>query len=112
MIRHKATITMSATMVAPARVGVQSRARASRTVACPRTRSFETSRTGSTDDQAARLLGVPVGTYTHHAGSMHVNIPDLPRARAIVREAATRAPPGPAGPAGGAFPLTRHAHRA
>ena len=44
-------------------------------------------------EHAARLLGVPVGTYTHHAGSMHVNIPDLPRARAIVREAAATAPP-------------------
>ena len=26
-------------------------------------------------EHAARLLGVPVGTYTHHADSMHVNDP-------------------------------------
>ena len=44
-------------------------------------------------EHAARLLGVPVGTYTHHAGSMHVNDRDLPRARAIVREASHTAPP-------------------
>jgi thymidylate synthase len=44
-------------------------------------------------EHAARLLGVPVGTYTHHAGSMHVNDRDLPRARAIVREASDTALP-------------------
>jgi thymidylate synthase len=44
-------------------------------------------------EHAARILGVPVGTYTHHAGSMHVNVPDLPRVRAIVREASHTAPP-------------------
>ena len=44
-------------------------------------------------EHAARLLGVPVGTYTHHAGSMHVNDRDLPTARAIVREARHTAPP-------------------
>ena len=26
-------------------------------------------------EHAGRLLGVPVGTYTHHAGSMHINTP-------------------------------------
>lgn len=40
-------------------------------------------------EHAARLLGVGVGTYTHHTGSMHINIPDLPRARSIIREART-----------------------
>jgi thymidylate synthase len=44
-------------------------------------------------EHAARLLGVPVGTYTHHADSMHINLPDLPRARAILREAAQTSPP-------------------
>jgi thymidylate synthase len=44
-------------------------------------------------EHAARLLGVRVGDYTHHAGSMHVNVPDLPRARAIVVEAGQAAPP-------------------
>ena len=44
-------------------------------------------------EHAARLLRVPVGTYSHHAGSMHVNGPDLPRARAIVREASDTALP-------------------
>jgi thymidylate synthase len=44
-------------------------------------------------EHAARLLGLPVGTYTHHVGSMHVNHRDLPRARAIVREASQTAPP-------------------
>jgi len=44
-------------------------------------------------ERAARLLDVRLGTYTHHAGSMHVNIPDLPKARAIVREATASAPP-------------------
>lgn len=38
-------------------------------------------------EYAARLLGVPVGSYTHHADSMHVNLPDLPQAEAILREA-------------------------
>lgn len=45
-------------------------------------------------EHTARLLGVPVGTYTHHAGSMHVNNRDLPRARAIVREASHTIPTG------------------
>ena len=44
-------------------------------------------------EYAARLLGVPLGAYTHHAGSMHINTPDLPKARAIVREAQKTAPP-------------------
>lgn len=38
-------------------------------------------------EHAACLLGVPVGNYTHHADSMHVNLPDLPRVEAILREA-------------------------
>jgi thymidylate synthase len=44
-------------------------------------------------EYAARLLGVPVGTYTHHAGSMHINTPDLPKASVIVREATNTPPP-------------------
>jgi thymidylate synthase len=44
-------------------------------------------------EHAARLLGARVGSYTHHAGSMHVNFPDLPRALAIVAEARQAAPP-------------------
>jgi thymidylate synthase len=44
-------------------------------------------------EYAARLLGARVGTYTHHAGSMHINLPDLPKARAIVREATNALPP-------------------
>jgi thymidylate synthase len=44
-------------------------------------------------EYAARLLGTKVGAYTHHAGSMHINLPDLAKARAIVREATDTAPP-------------------
>jgi len=44
-------------------------------------------------EYAARLLGAKVGSYTHHAGSMHINVPDLAKARAIVHEATDRAPP-------------------
>jgi thymidylate synthase len=44
-------------------------------------------------EYAARLLGAHLGTYTHHAGSMHINTPDLPKASAIVREATNKAPP-------------------
>lgn len=44
-------------------------------------------------EYAARLLGAQLGTYTHHAGSMHINTPDLARASAIVREATNKAPP-------------------
>ncbi|MDQ2873303.1 MAG: thymidylate synthase [Actinomycetota bacterium] len=44
-------------------------------------------------EHAARLLGARVGSYTHHAGSMHVNVSDLPRALAIVAEARQAAPP-------------------
>jgi thymidylate synthase len=43
-------------------------------------------------EHAARLLGMAVGTYTHFAGSMHVNTPDLAKARAIVSEARHTAP--------------------
>jgi thymidylate synthase len=44
-------------------------------------------------EYAARLLGVRVGGYTHHAGSMHINLPDLAKADAIVRQATSAAPP-------------------
>lgn len=47
---------------------------------------------------AARLLGVPVGTYTHHVGSMHINTLDLDQVRAILAEADT-------GIGGGPFPV-------
>jgi thymidylate synthase len=50
-------------------------------------------------EHAARLLGVPAGSYTHHVDSMHVNLPDLPRAEAILREAGHAAwPRFPAAP--------------
>jgi thymidylate synthase len=35
----------------------------------------------------ARRLGVPVGTYTHHVGSMHINKLHLPKVEAILAEA-------------------------
>lgn len=35
---------------------------------------------------AARQLGVPVGTYTHYAGSMHIADRDLPRIRQVLGE--------------------------
>jgi len=35
---------------------------------------------------AARLLDVPVGTYTHHVGSMHINVLDMPRVTAMITE--------------------------
>lgn len=35
---------------------------------------------------AARQLGVPVGTYTHYAGSMHIADRDLPRIRQVLAE--------------------------
>jgi thymidylate synthase len=35
---------------------------------------------------AARLLDVEVGTYTHHVGSMHINILDVPRVAAMIGE--------------------------
>lgn len=35
---------------------------------------------------AARLLDVPVGTYTHHVGSMHINVLDLPWVTAMITE--------------------------
>src|SRR4051812_41804267 len=40
---------------------------------------------------AACLLGVDVGMYTHHVGSMHLNIPDLDQARAMLAEGDTPA---------------------
>jgi thymidylate synthase len=44
-------------------------------------------------EHAARLLGVPLGSYSHYAGSMHVNVQDLSRACTIVREAGHACPP-------------------
>jgi thymidylate synthase len=35
---------------------------------------------------AARQLGVPVGTYAHYAGSMHIADRDLPRIRQVLAE--------------------------
>jgi thymidylate synthase len=46
---------------------------------------------------AARLLGVPVGTYAHHVGSMHINVRDLDQVRAILTETETRAGTGDVG---------------
>ena len=34
----------------------------------------------------ARLLGVKVGTYAHHVGSMHINILDIPKVESILAE--------------------------
>ncbi len=48
---------------------------------------------------AARLLGVPVGTYAHHAGSMHINLPDLPKVEAILADQDRAAFPPSAMPA-------------
>ncbi|OJF10757.1 thymidylate synthase [Couchioplanes caeruleus] len=39
-------------------------------------------------EYTARRLGVPVGTYAHHVGSMHINLLDLDRVDAILTEAA------------------------
>ncbi|MDM4721379.1 thymidylate synthase [Micromonospora sp. WMMA1363] len=39
-------------------------------------------------EYTARRLGVEVGTYAHHVGSMHVNLLDLDRVDAILAEAA------------------------
>ncbi|RZU51225.1 thymidylate synthase [Krasilnikovia cinnamomea] len=36
---------------------------------------------------AARRLGVPVGSYTHHVGSMHINVLDREKVAAILAEA-------------------------
>jgi thymidylate synthase len=35
---------------------------------------------------AARLLAVRVGTYAHHVGSMHINVRDLDKVKAILAE--------------------------
>jgi thymidylate synthase len=53
---------------------------------------------------AARLLGVPVGTYTHHVGSMHVNTLDLDQVHAMLAEADTHAASTPQ-PGGRAEPF-------
>lgn len=37
---------------------------------------------------AARHLGVEIGTYAHHVGSMHVNVNDLPKVDAMLTERA------------------------
>lgn len=38
---------------------------------------------------AARLLGVELGTYTHHVGSLHIAESDLPRVQRVLAEAAS-----------------------
>lgn len=43
-------------------------------------------------EYAARQLGVPVGSYTHHVGSMHINMSDVDRVRAMLAEADTAHP--------------------
>jgi thymidylate synthase len=43
---------------------------------------------------AARRLGVPVGSYTHHVGSMHINVFDVDRVAAMLAEA-DESPAGP-----------------
>lgn len=43
-------------------------------------------------EYAARHLGVAVGTYTHHVGSMHINVLDIDRVNAILAEANTPRP--------------------
>ena len=40
-------------------------------------------------EYAARQLGVAVGTYTHHVGSMHINVLDIDRVNAMLQEATT-----------------------
>ncbi|MFG1995283.1 thymidylate synthase [Actinoplanes sp. NPDC048988] len=48
---------------------------------------------------AARQLGVEPGSYTHHVGSMHINVLDQEKVRAILHEAdTTPAPPFPGTP--------------
>ncbi|ASW53119.1 hypothetical protein [Plantactinospora sp. KBS50] len=48
---------------------------------------------------AARRLGVDVGTYTHHVGSMHINVLDIAKVEAILAEAdRTTAPTFPRSP--------------
>ena len=44
---------------------------------------------------AARLLGVPVGTYSHYAGSMHIADGNLPRIREALAEARGAGRAGP-----------------
>jgi thymidylate synthase len=39
---------------------------------------------------AAVLLGLDLGTYTHHVGSLHIGDRDLPQVRRVLHEAATR----------------------
>ncbi|WP_198154163.1 thymidylate synthase [Catenuloplanes japonicus] len=48
-------------------------------------------------EHAAALLGAEVGDYTHHAGSMHINLPDIPRALEIIDDA-HRSPSPTCGP--------------
>lgn len=42
---------------------------------------------------AARLLGVELGTYTHHVGSLHIAEADMPRVHRVLAEAASTDPP-------------------
>jgi thymidylate synthase len=44
---------------------------------------------------AARQLGVPVGTYTHYAGSMHIADGNLPRIRQVLDETRDSSRTGP-----------------
>ncbi len=44
---------------------------------------------------AARQLNVPVGTYTHHVGSMHIGDRDIPLVRRVLDEVGTRDLAGP-----------------
>ncbi|MEV6595498.1 thymidylate synthase [Actinoplanes sp. NPDC051346] len=44
-------------------------------------------------EYAARRLGIPVGYYSHHVGSMHLNVLDLDKVDIILQEAATATPP-------------------
>ncbi|MFD7639557.1 thymidylate synthase [Kitasatospora sp. NPDC059795] len=39
---------------------------------------------------AARQLGLELGTYTHHVGSLHVAVAELPRVEAVLEEGASR----------------------
>ncbi|WP_049570416.1 thymidylate synthase [Streptomyces sp. SBT349] len=41
-------------------------------------------------EYAAVLLGLDLGSYTHHIGSMHINDRDMPQVKRILDEAATR----------------------
>lgn len=57
-------------------------------------------------EYAARRLGVPVGTYAHHVGSMHINVADLERVRRILTEADRSTTPRPSFPTVAMTPLS------